>query len=112
MTSKRFKGCASFSGSPDQVAFVRGQEGRAPFDVKNRTELQMRSPLAFPKSFKCPARLYWGDEEFGFKFSTQKLAEKARAAGLDVQAVEVPGAHDTSVAPAMSQAVAFFKQVK
>lgn len=112
MTSKRFKGCASFSGSPDQVRFVEGQEGLAPFDVNNRMELQMRSPLAFPKSFKCPARLYWGDEELEFKFSTQRLAKKAQAAGLDVQAVEVPGEHMTAVAPAMRQAVAFFQQAK
>src|SRR5206468_2647773 len=62
MTSKRFKGCASFSGSPDQVAFVREQEDLAPFDPDDVTELMMRSPLAFPKSFKCPARLYWGDQ--------------------------------------------------
>ena len=112
MTSKRFKGCASFSGSPDQVAFIRGQEELAPFDINNQTELRMRSPLAFPKSFKCPARLYWGDDEFDFSLATNRLAEKARAAGLDVQAIEVPGDHMTSVAPAMRQAVTFFQQVK
>ena len=54
-----------------------------------KTEMAMRSPLAYPKSFKCPARLYWGDEELVFKFSTQRLAKKASAAGLDVQRVEV-----------------------
>ena len=69
----------------------------------------MRSPLAFPKSFKCPARLYWGDQEPLFKFSTRKLAEKAQAAGKDVQAVEVPGNHMTSVDQAMNSAIAFFR---
>ena len=112
MTSKRFKGCASFSGSPDQVAFVRAEPGLAPFDVNNFKELEMRSPLAYPKSFKCPARLYWGDEEFPLQFSTQKLAKKAKAAGLDVQAIEVPGDHTTSVDPAMRLAATFFQQVK
>ena len=110
MTSGRFQGCASFSGSPDQVAFVRGQEELAPFDPDDRQELAMRSPLAFPRSFKCPARLYWGDEEFEFSMSTKALAEKAQAAGLDVRAIEVPGDHMTSVDPAMLQAVVFFKQ--
>lgn len=109
MTSKRFQGCASFSGSPDQVAFVRGQEELAPFDVTHRKELEMRSPLAYPKSFKCPARLYWGDEEFAFQFSTRELAEKAQAAGSDVQAIEVPGDHFDMVAPAIRQAITFFR---
>jgi len=112
MTSKRFKGCASFSGSPDQVKFVQGQEELAPFDINDMNELTMRSPLAFPKSFKCPARLYWGKEELLFRYSTRELAKKATAAGLDVQAIEVPGDHFTSVDPAITQAITFFQQRK
>jgi dipeptidyl aminopeptidase/acylaminoacyl peptidase len=112
MTSKRFKGCASFSGSPDQVQWSRGNEELIPFDPTNRTELAMRSPLAYPKSFKCPARLYYGNGELPFKFTTSKLAEKATAAGSDVEAVEVPGDHFTSLDPAMRQAITFFQQQK
>jgi dipeptidyl aminopeptidase/acylaminoacyl peptidase len=112
MTSRRFKGCASFSGSPDQVAFVRNHEEWAPFDPENGVEMRMRSPLAFPKSFKCPARLYWGNEELEFRFATRRLADKAQAAGIDVQAIELPGNHDTAVAPAMQQAITFFQSVK
>ncbi|MBO0699578.1 MAG: alpha/beta fold hydrolase, partial [Zavarzinella sp.] len=51
MTSKRFKGCASFSGSPDQVQWSKAEEIVVPFDRNNMTEMSMRSPLAFPKSF-------------------------------------------------------------
>src|SRR5262249_19999246 len=112
MTTKRFKGCASFSGSPDQPKFIQGNEYLARFDRSDFNELLMRSPLAFPKSFKCPARLYWGDEEWGFKFATQRLAKLAQANGKDVQAIEVPGDHMSSVDPAMQQAVSFFQQVK
>jgi dienelactone hydrolase len=112
MASSRFKGCASFSGSPDQPAFVRGNPGLAPFDESDGVELRMRSPLAFPKSFKCPARLYWGDDEIEFRFATRRLADRARAAGQDVQAIEIPGDHTTAVGPAMQQAVTFFRAVK
>jgi dienelactone hydrolase len=111
MTSDRFKAAASFSGSPDQVHFVRGQEELAPFDRDDPREFQMRSPLAFPKSFKCPVRAYYGSEEFGFEASSKKLAELAKAAGKDVEAISVPGEHMTAVAPAMQQAIAFFRQV-
>jgi dienelactone hydrolase len=112
MTSKRFKGCASFSGSPDQFVWIKEQEYMAPFDVNDMNEMAMRSPLAYPKSFKCPARLYWGDEELVFKFSTNRLAKKARAAGLDVQSIEIAGDHMTAVEPAMRQAATFFQQQK
>lgn len=112
MASERFKACASFAGSPDQAAFVRDQPGVAPFDPTDRQELAMRSPLAYYQSFKCPARLYWGDEDWVFKFSTEKLAEKATASGQDVKAVEVPGDHIDMVEPAMRQAVVFFQQQK
>ena len=111
MTDARFRAAASFSGSPDQVAWSQGQEELIPFDRANRKEFDMRSPLAFPGSFKCPVRLFYGSGEFLFKFSTQKLAEKAGAVRLDVKAVEVPGDHMSSVEPAMQQAVAFFRQV-
>jgi dipeptidyl aminopeptidase/acylaminoacyl peptidase len=110
LTSTRFRAAASFSGSPDQVAFARGQSELVPFNPADQKEYQMRSPLAFPRSFKCPTRLYFGDEEWAFKPSSRKTAEKARAAGLDVEAVEVPGDHSSSVPEAMRRAIAFFRQ--
>jgi dipeptidyl aminopeptidase/acylaminoacyl peptidase len=109
MTSPRFKACASFSGSPDQVAFGRANDQWVVFNKSDPREYAMRSPLAYYQSFKCPARLYYGDEELAFKFSTQKLAEKATAAGADVKAVEVPGDHFTAADPAIRQAVTFFQ---
>jgi dienelactone hydrolase len=110
MTSKRFRAAASFSGSPDQVAWARGHSELVPFDRADKKEFEMRSPLAYPKSFKCPVRLYYGSEEVAFIFSSKKLAEKATAAGSDVQAIEVPGDHETSVTPAMRQCIVFFQQ--
>jgi dienelactone hydrolase len=112
MTSKQFKAAASFSGSPDQVAWARGQAELIPFDPENKREFEMRSPLAFYRSFECPVRLYYGSGEPLFKFSTDKLAQKAAAAGLDAKAVEVPGDHMSSAQPAMRQAVTFFQQVQ
>jgi dipeptidyl aminopeptidase/acylaminoacyl peptidase len=112
MTTKRFRAAASFSGSPDQVAWARGQEELVPFDPVSRREYEMRSPLAYYNSFKCPVRVYYGSGEPLFQFSSQRLASKASAAGLDVQAIEVPGDHFTSVAPAMRQAIAFFGQAR
>jgi dipeptidyl aminopeptidase/acylaminoacyl peptidase len=110
LTSKRFKAAASLAGAPDMVAFARGNS--IPFDGTNQREYEMRSALAYYQSFKCPTRLYYGSEELVFKFSTNKLAEKASAAGLDVQAVAVPGDHTSMVEPAIRLAIVFFQQVK
>ncbi|HEX3150458.1 MAG TPA: acetylxylan esterase [Gemmataceae bacterium] len=111
MTSKRFKGCASFSGSPDQVTFLRGQKHVVTFDQNDPNEFAMRSPLAYPKSFKCPVRLYIGDTDLPIAMSSQKLAEKAGAVGLNVQASEVEGDLESDVGPAMAEAIIFFKNL-
>src|SRR5262249_46800133 len=110
MTSNRFRAAASFSGSTDQVAWARGQSQYVPFDPADKREFQMRSPLAFPRSFKCPSRIYYGNEEFLFAASSKKTAQLAKAAGQDVEAVEVQGDHFTMVTPAMSQCIKFFQQ--
>ena len=61
MADKRFKGCGAISGSPDQKKFTQFQDDFVvPFDTADPTEVAIRSPLAWPKSFKCPARLYVG----------------------------------------------------
>ncbi len=118
MTSSRFRAAGSFSGSPDQVNWTvvlsnlggfRGNQGDLiPFDEENQKEFHMRSPLAFPESFKCPIRLYFGDQEPFFKASNEKLAELAKKKKLDVEAVEVPGHHSTAVNPAMQKCIVFF----
>lgn len=110
MTSKRFRAAAPFSGSPDQVAWASGQLQLVPFDRADRREFQMRSPLAFPRSFKCPVRLYYGSEEIFFASTSQKMAQLAKEANRDVEAVRVPGSHLSSVGPAMRQSIAFFRQ--
>jgi predicted Zn finger-like uncharacterized protein len=113
MTTERFRAAASFSGSPDPVPRVANQgvfgPAQVPFDSTDQKELQMRSPLAFPASFKCPVRLYYG-EELQLKSSCRKLAEQAKEKKLDVAAVEVPGNHMTSVGPGMKQCIKFFQQ--
>jgi dipeptidyl aminopeptidase/acylaminoacyl peptidase len=109
LTSNRFRAAASFSGSADQVAWARGQSKLVPFDSANKLEFQMRSPLAYPRSFKCPVRMFYGSQEFGFASATDKTAELAKAANLDVKAIEVPGDHFSSVDPAIAQAIQFFK---
>jgi dipeptidyl aminopeptidase/acylaminoacyl peptidase len=113
MTSHDFRGAASFSGSPDQIIFVKYgfPLAKIPFDRTDPRELQMRSPLAFAGSFKCPARIFFGTREPHFRLSSQRTAEIAHGKGLNVVAVEVEGSHFTAVPEEMKQAVAFFAEL-
>ena len=125
LTTPRFRAAASFSGSPDQSNWsaVRSNmngfvtiNADVPYDAENEKESCMRSPLAFAESFKCPVRIYFGDQEAYFKACSEKLAEKAKKKKLDVEAVEVPGPHfDAStktgaVTNAIQQCIDFFKK--
>ncbi len=109
--SPLFRAVASFSGSPDQIAFTSGETWSriVPFDRKNRMEYELRSPLAYARSFKSPPRLYYGTEEAFFQVTTPQTAAIAREAGLDVEAVAVPGNHFGAVPGEIALAIAFFR---
>lgn len=113
MASKDFRGAASFSGSPDQIIFVKYgfTADKVPFDQTDPREMQMRSPLAFAASLKCPARMFFGTREPHFKLSSQRTAEIAHTKGLDVAAVEVNGSHFSAVPEETKLALAFFAQL-
>lgn len=109
--SPRFRAVAAFSGSPDQIAFTRGKPWSqiVPFDTADKAEFELRSPLAYARSFKSPARLFYGSEEAFFATSIPATAALARQAGLDVEAVVVPGDHFGAVPKEIELAIAFFR---
>ena len=109
LTSTRFRAAASFSGTMDVETGISGQPALVVFDPVDPKEIQMRSPLYFATSFKCPARLFHGTNESLFPEETQKTASRAKAIGLDVEHLIVPGNHFTSVTPATTQTIEFFR---
>src|SRR5437899_6936294 len=97
MTSDRFRAAASFSGSPDQVTWTKGQRQLVPFDPNDTLEFRMRSAIAYATSFKCPVRMYFGSQERFFGPLSKQTAALAQTKHLDVQAVSVPGDHFRAV---------------
>jgi dipeptidyl aminopeptidase/acylaminoacyl peptidase len=110
LATDRFRAAASFSGSPEQVAFTKLQPKLVPFDRSDPREFTLRSPLAYATKFRCPVRLYYGTLEFLFDASSRRIAELAKGKGLDVEAVRVPGNHNSHVPGAMKQSIGFFKK--
>jgi dienelactone hydrolase len=109
MTTDRFRAAASFSGSPDQIAWSKGQETLIPFDPADMQEFQMRSPIAFATSFKSPVRIYYGSREQYFSSSSQRTASLARQKQLDVEAISVSGDHFGAVPEEIQQSIKFFQ---
>jgi dipeptidyl aminopeptidase/acylaminoacyl peptidase len=111
-TSKRFRAAASFSGSPDQVLYCRYgfPKKLIPFDLTNPRELQVRSPLAYAASFKCPVRIYYGTQERHLDKTSRRMAAVAKDKGLDVEALSVEGNHESAVPGAIKRSIAFFEK--
>jgi dienelactone hydrolase len=78
MASNRFRAASSISGSPDLKSYLRVSRVQVPFDVSDNREARLRSPVAYATSFKCPVRLFHGDEEFWLQSSTQRTAMLAK----------------------------------
>lgn len=110
--SSRFRAAASFSASPDQILFCRHgiRKESIPFDTTDLRELKVRSPLAYAKSFKCPARIYYGAKEKHFEKTSQRTATAAKEGGLDVEATAVEGDHMSAVPEAMRRSIAFLRK--
>ena len=109
LSSKQFRAAASFSGSCDQIVWSSGQTEPIPFDPNDKREFQMRSPIAFATSFKCPTRIYYGSKEGMFATMSQETARRAKSKNLDVATEAVPGDHMSAVEGEIEKAIAFFQ---
>ena len=79
-----------------------------PYDRNDPRAVRVRNPMAFAASIRCPLRLYAGDD--GRRVNAP-MAAKAKQAGKDCELVIVRGNHLAMVAPAVQQAIAWFRQL-
>jgi dipeptidyl aminopeptidase/acylaminoacyl peptidase len=110
IASSRFRAATSLSGSPDQKANADSQPALVSFDQSDPREFQLRSPVAYATSFKSPVRMYFGDREAWATLPTERTAALAKQKGLDVEAIEVPGDHFSSVPEAIRRSIEFFNR--
>ncbi len=109
---RHFRAAASISGSTDQAAYIkyaRLAKENAPFDLTDPKEIQLRSPLAYAASFKCPVRIYYGTDETYYAFAAPRTAEIASEHGVDAQAIAVKGGHESDYAQSVKLAINFFQ---
>jgi dienelactone hydrolase len=107
MASQRFRAAAPISGSCNNM---NRDEWLTPFDTSDIRESEMRSPVVYASSFKCPVRIYYGHQELWAVSDSGTTAARAKQAGLDVEVNVVPGDHMSCVPEAMRRSIEFFRQ--
>jgi dipeptidyl aminopeptidase/acylaminoacyl peptidase len=107
--SHRFRAAVSISASPDQVVLVKHAKIELPFDKTNARELQMRSPLAYAHSFKCPVRIYYATQDH-FVLTSRQTAVVAKERALDVEALQMEGDHGSIIPPGIKRSIGFFQK--
>ena len=78
------------------------------FDANDPREVQLRWPMAFVTSLKCPTCIYYGKDEPRLQLPSPHAAAVARRHNLDVRAIEVEGDHPAAITLAIQRSVAFF----
>src|SRR5262245_51523773 len=96
IASDRFRAAASLDGAPYWPPFTDAID--LPFDKSNPLEIQMRSPMAYASSFKCPIRIYHHGKEGDriaevFALMSRRTVALAKQRGLDVDEIEIEGDH-------------------
>jgi formylglycine-generating enzyme required for sulfatase activity/acetyl esterase/lipase len=106
----RFRAAASFSGAAFWPGFAESKT--LPFDSSDPREIQLRSPIVYAGSFKCPVRLYYGTgEATHFGQMSRRIVALAKSRGLDVEAREIEGDHGSHVRHSLPQSIAFFQDL-
>jgi dipeptidyl aminopeptidase/acylaminoacyl peptidase len=79
------------------------------FDPSDQREFIMRSSVCYGTSLKCPTLLLRGTEERPFDANHQLLIERARSAGVKIEAKLLPGTHNGVVPGAVAESIRFFR---
>jgi len=111
MSTTMFRGAAAFSGNPSAFAFFHRFPGDIRFDTGDVREFEMRSAVCYATSFKCPVLMLHGSAERQMHRSADLTAKRARAAGLRVESVVVPGDHFTAIPEETRRSLAFFAKL-
>jgi dienelactone hydrolase len=90
MASGRFKAVAAIHPVLDIAAFANENRYLVAFDRRDVREFQLRSPLAYATSLKCPARVYAPAGDAEAEAAAQELAQRAKGKAIDAEAESVP----------------------
>ncbi|MDE1994464.1 MAG: alpha/beta fold hydrolase [Rhizobiaceae bacterium] len=111
MSTRRFRAAAPISANPDAFAFFNRYPQDIRFNDKNPREFQMRSPICYAHSFKCPLKVMHGSEEVRGETRLGLLAKRATAGGVKMEMATLPGNHTSALPGEIDQSIQFFKSI-
>ncbi|HEX8045995.1 alpha/beta hydrolase family protein [Rhizobium sp.] len=111
MSTKRFRAAAPISGNPDAFAFFHRYPEDIRFNDKNPREFQMRSPVCYAHSFKCPMKVMHGSSEVNFEPRLALLSKRALAGGVKMELTTIEGNHNSALPGEIEQSIQFFKSI-
>jgi dipeptidyl aminopeptidase/acylaminoacyl peptidase len=109
--SRRFRASVPISAGVNSWRFFNRYVEDIRFDVNDPREFLMRSSVCFGPSLKCPTLLLRGTEERPFDRDHQLLMDRARSAGVSIEAKMLPGTHNGVVPGAVRESIRFFQEV-
>jgi pimeloyl-ACP methyl ester carboxylesterase len=95
-------------GAPDIERVLAGPGyGNTPFDNRDQKELQLRSPILYVETLRCPTFYFEGThdpdgrrDQFGYLPDAARMEEKARKANVSLRVYPVEGGtHFTIIGP-------------
>ncbi|OLP61434.1 hypothetical protein BJF93_00395 [Xaviernesmea oryzae] len=104
-----FRAASAFSPNPDARAFFRHFAEDIRFDTTNPREFDLRSPVCFAESFKCPVQMLHGSAETRTDAVIRLTAARAKAKGLDLRHGIVEGTHMSALDGEIAESLAFLK---
>jgi dipeptidyl aminopeptidase/acylaminoacyl peptidase len=108
MLPSPYKSAAALDGYLDMESWAAGSpDEQVPYDRRAREEVRVRNPLVFASSIRCPLRLYATQNT---RTINTLLATRSRQSGKDCELVAVTGDHQGMVAPAVQQAITWFRE--
>ncbi|WP_105381789.1 alpha/beta hydrolase family protein [Neorhizobium alkalisoli] len=109
--TRKFRAAAPISAGVNSWRFFGRYDREIRFDADDPMEFIMRSSVCFGPSLKCPTLLLRGTEERPFDKDHQLLIDRARSAGVSIEAKLLPGNHNGVVPGAVLESIRFFNEV-
>ncbi|KAB1085639.1 S9 family peptidase [Neorhizobium galegae] len=109
--TRKFRASAPISAGVNSWRYFGRFEREVRFDENDQQEFIMRSSVCFGHSLKCPTLLLRGTEERPFDADHQLLMDRAKSAGVPIEAKLLPGNHNGVVPGAVAESIRFFSQV-
>lgn len=100
-----FAKLALVSGWPELQPVLDWYPEYRVFDASDPREVRLRSPGKFAADLRDPMRVYYGSRERQLAPWARDLATRARAHGVDAEAIEVQGDHFHTLEPALQHAL-------